>query len=76
VDLNSYSYSVARAYMIRLEKSDFETPALLAALSAEAGLDPHSFRERYERVVGPSRRGPETHSAPSETVLAHGVGAA
>ncbi len=56
VDLSSYSYSVARAYMIRLEKVDFENPTILAALAAEAGMEPHTFRKRYEHVVGPSRR--------------------
>lgn len=55
VDLNSYSYSVARAYMIRLEKEDFETPTMLAALAEEACMSPHQFRERYAWMV----RGPE-----------------
>lgn len=56
VDLASYSYSVARAYMIRLEKADFETPTLLAALAAEAKLSPHQFRESFEHVVGGTNR--------------------
>ena len=56
VDLSSYTYSVARAYMIRLEKSDFETPAMLASLAAEAGMTPHQFRERYEYLVHGDRR--------------------
>ncbi len=51
VDLNSYSYSVARAYMIRLEKSDFDSPLSVAALAAEAHMSPHEFRERYEPSV-------------------------
>jgi 6-phosphofructokinase 1 len=55
VDLDSYSYDVARAYMIRLEKSDFESPAALAALAAEAGMTPHQFRKRYEHVVTTAR---------------------
>ena len=55
VDLDSYSYSVARAYMIRLEKTDFESPATLAALAAEAKVTPGKFRERYEQVVSDSR---------------------
>lgn len=52
VDLESYSYSVARAYMIRLERADFESPTMLAALAAEAKLTPDQFRKRYELVVG------------------------
>jgi hypothetical protein len=42
VDLDSYSYSVARAYMIRLEKTDFESPDTLAALATEAKMTPPS----------------------------------
>lgn len=52
VDLLSYSYSVARAYMIRLEQSDFDSPAALAALAAQAKMTPDEFRRRYEGVVG------------------------
>jgi 6-phosphofructokinase 1 len=51
VDIHSYSYRVARAYMIRLESGDFEDPAQLAKLAAEAKLDPAAFRARFERVV-------------------------
>ena len=56
VDLSSYSYSVARAYMIRLEGADFESPTMLAALAAEAKMTPHEFRERYEHTIGKTRR--------------------
>ena len=56
VDLKSYTYGVARAYMIRLEKTDFESPTILAALSAEAQLTPHQFRERFEYLVDESKR--------------------
>ena len=55
--MNSYSYTVARAYMIRLVKSDFETPAVLAALAAEAKMTPHQFRARFEYVTGAANRG-------------------
>ena len=67
VDLSSYSYHVARAYMIRLEKPDIDSPIMLAALAAEAKLTPHQFRERFEpaidgahrlRNAGPAPRGP------------------
>jgi 6-phosphofructokinase len=65
VDLNSYSYSVARAYMIRLERTDFESPATLAALAAEAKMPPHQFRERYEHVVyGPRGEAQERRMCP------------
>ncbi len=51
VDLTSYSYSVARAYMIRLEPQDFESPTMLNALANEAKMTPHEFRSRYEPSV-------------------------
>ncbi len=51
VDMKSYSYTVARAYMIRLEKNDFASPSILEALAAEARMTPSQFRERFEYVV-------------------------
>ena len=69
VDLNSYSYRVARAYMIRLEKSDFESPTMLAALAAECGMTPPQFRERYFPVVGKSAARFEEH--PPAAIMAY-----
>ena len=67
VDLTSYSYQVARAYMIRLERSDFQTPTVLSALASEARMTPHQFREYYESVV---TRGPGARTEEEEgTVL-------
>lgn len=51
VDVRSYSYSVARAYMIRLERSDFESPHTVQALAAQAKMSPEEFRARYEPSV-------------------------
>lgn len=51
VDLNSYSYEVARAYMIRLEPEDFESPKMLEALAREAKMSPYQFRKFYEPVI-------------------------
>ena len=51
VDVNSYSYLVARSYMIRLEKGDFESAEQLQKLSAEAKMDPEAFRNRYGHVA-------------------------
>ncbi len=51
VDLQSYSYSVARAYMIRLELADFESATTLAALAREAKMTPAQFRERFEPAI-------------------------
>jgi 6-phosphofructokinase 1 len=70
VDLDSYSYSVARAYMIRLEKADFDSPTVLAALAAEAKMTPHEFCERYEPLVEKSPPLRPDHPAPAGSVLA------
>jgi 6-phosphofructokinase 1 len=51
VDLSSYSYSVARAYMIRLEQADFRNSMAIEALAAQAKMTPEQFRERYEPLV-------------------------
>lgn len=56
VDTESYSYRVARAYMIRLEQGDFESPTMLTALASEAQLTPRQFRQRY----GPLTNGQRT----------------
>ena len=51
--------------MIRLERSDFESPATLATLAAEAKITPHQFRERYEHVVyGPRGEAQERRMCP------------
>ena len=56
VNLDSYTYSVARAYMIRLERLDFESPETLAKLAHQAKMTPEEFRERFEHVVHISAR--------------------
>ena len=56
VDMNSYSYRVARAYMIRLERKDFEDPRRLEALAREAKMTPDRFRARYGYLVERDRR--------------------
>jgi hypothetical protein len=51
VNLLGTSYTVARSYMIRLEKSDFESRASLSAIAAQAGMTPEEFEKRYRHVV-------------------------
>ncbi len=51
VNLDSYSYSVARAYMIRLEQEDFSDAASLQALAEQAHMTPEEFRSRFEHIV-------------------------
>lgn len=55
VDINSDSYRVARAYMIRLEKGDLEDPVMLAKLARAAKMDDAEFAKRY--ALAAARRG-------------------
>ena len=52
VDVATESYQVARNYMIRLDRDDFEDPERLAKLAAEAKMTPQQFRERFGYMVG------------------------
>ena len=54
VDLKSYTYSVAHAYMIRLNAADFDSRELLAALAKEGGLTTRQFRDRFGYLVAPA----------------------
>lgn len=65
VDLTSYSYNVARAYMIRLEKQDFESPTMLNALASEAQMTPHEFRAKFEPAVHATDRNSKPVSPPT-----------
>jgi len=51
VDVTTESYEVARKYMIRLDRDDFEDPERLAALAREARMGPAAFRAEYEGVL-------------------------
>jgi 6-phosphofructokinase 1 len=53
VDIRSDVYRVARAFMIRLERSDLEDPETLAQLAAAAHMKPEEFRQRYSRAATP-----------------------
>jgi ATP-dependent phosphofructokinase / diphosphate-dependent phosphofructokinase len=62
VDLAKPSYKVAREYMIRLEKEDFATPALLeklarAASNPEKPISADQFKKQFEPVVSQLRGG-------------------
>jgi 6-phosphofructokinase 1 len=57
VDLNSYSYSVARAYMIRTECADLESPDKLSPIAREARLSAEQFRQRYEPAIRTTNHG-------------------
>jgi len=51
VDAASARYAIARGYMIRLRKDDFEQPAKLAGIAAAAGMSAAEFRKEFEYLV-------------------------
>jgi 6-phosphofructokinase 1 len=51
VDINSTRYAIARRYMVRLRRDDFDTPEELARLAAVASLSPDEFRRQFEPLV-------------------------
>jgi 6-phosphofructokinase 1 len=72
VDINSTRYAIARRYMIRLRRDDFDDPHELARFAATCGMTLAEFREEFEYLVqdeppplifGPERRDaePESH---------------
>jgi 6-phosphofructokinase len=53
VDISAEAYRVARAYMVRLEASDFSDAEKLRALAARTNLDPSALRAEFEYVALP-----------------------
>ncbi|HEX8791380.1 MAG TPA: diphosphate--fructose-6-phosphate 1-phosphotransferase [Polyangiaceae bacterium] len=51
VDVTSDRYRIAAAYMLRLEREDFEDPCQLAKLAAAAGVTPDRFRAEFGHLV-------------------------
>ena len=51
VDIGSTRYAIARRYMIRLRKDDFEDPQELARLATTAKLTSEEFRKQFEYLV-------------------------
>jgi ATP-dependent phosphofructokinase / diphosphate-dependent phosphofructokinase len=51
VDISSTRYAIARRYMIRLRKDDFEDAQELALLASTAKLSPAEFRQQFEYLV-------------------------
>jgi 6-phosphofructokinase len=48
VDINSTRYAIARRYMVRLRRDDFEDPTQVAKLAAACGCSVEAFRSRFE----------------------------
>jgi ATP-dependent phosphofructokinase / diphosphate-dependent phosphofructokinase len=51
VDVGSTRYAIARRYMIRLRKDDFEDPHQLAKLASTVRLSLEQFRKEFELLV-------------------------
>jgi hypothetical protein len=51
VDIRSTRYAIARRYMIRLRRDDFDDPHELAKFAATAGLSLQEFRQEFEYLV-------------------------
>ncbi len=51
VDINAVRYRVARRYMHRLRRSDFEDERRVNDLAATAGITPEAFRDRFEKLT-------------------------
>jgi 6-phosphofructokinase 1 len=52
VDVHSTRYAIARRYMIRLRRDDFEDPHELAKFAASCGLSLAEFRQEFEYLIG------------------------
>lgn len=51
VDIASPRYAIARRFMIRVRRDDFDDPVILGAMAAAAGLSVDEFRRQFEYVV-------------------------
>ena len=52
VDTHSTRYAIARRYMIRLRRDDFEDPHELAKFAATVGMPLEEFRRQFEYLIG------------------------
>ena len=52
VETRSTRYAIARRYMIRLRRDDFEDPHELAKLAATVGIPLEEFRRQFEYLIG------------------------
>lgn len=51
VDVHSTRYAIARRYMIRIRRDDFDDPHELARLASSCGLTPGEFRVQFEGLI-------------------------
>lgn len=51
VDIRSTRYAIARRYMIRLRRDDFDDPIKLTKIAATAGMPVAEFRKEFEYLI-------------------------
>ena len=51
VDIRSTRYAIARRYMIRLRRDDFDDPHELAKFAATAGLSLEAFKKQFASLI-------------------------
>jgi AraC-like DNA-binding protein len=51
VDVHSERYAIARRYMIRVRRDDFDDPHSLARIAAAAGISAEDFRSQFEYLT-------------------------
>jgi 6-phosphofructokinase 1 len=51
LDIHSTRYSIARRYMIRLRRDDFEDARELGKFAATAGMSVEEFRREFEYLI-------------------------
>jgi 6-phosphofructokinase 1 len=67
VDVHSTRYAIARRYMIRLRRDDFEDPRELAKFAATAGLSVQDFRSEFGYLI--ENEPPPLVLGPGESVV-------
>jgi 6-phosphofructokinase 1 len=51
VDIHSARYAIARRYMIRLRRDDFDDPKAIARFATTAGISVEEFRRQFEYLI-------------------------
>jgi 6-phosphofructokinase 1 len=67
VNLRSTRYAIARRYMIRLRRDDFQDPHELAKLAATCGFSPAEFRREFEYLVEDEPPALDIEETPAES---------
>jgi 6-phosphofructokinase len=61
VDINSEQYRIARRYMVRLSRNDFEGAESLARLASVVGQTPEEFQAQFAYLVANDAPPPQLH---------------